>query len=101
MSERGQELIGPIRLVLDRLKMVRFTVDESQGKESGYVDIPMAIQVVASQSERNDVFIQEENELRSEAWAIVIDSSKSLETFQSEVRDIAVCLTEVAKNLIP
>ena len=95
------KLMGPIRLVLDRLKMVRFTADETQGKESGYVDVPIAIQVVASQSERNDVFIQEENELRSEAWAIVIDSSKSLETFQSEVRDIAVCLTEVAKDLIP
>lgn len=95
------KLIGPIRLVLDRLKMVRFTSDETRGKESGYVDVPIAIQVVASQSERNDVFIQEENELRSEAWAIVIDSSKSLETFQSEVRDVAVCLTEVAKDLIP
>lgn len=95
------KLIGPIRLVLDRLKMIRFTVDESQGKESGYVDVPLAIQAVASESQRNDVFMQEENELRSEAWAIVIDSSKSLETFQSEVRDVAVCLAEVAKDLIP
>ncbi|MDG6904425.1 MAG: VWA domain-containing protein [Nitrososphaerota archaeon] len=95
------KLIGPIRLALDRLKMIRFTVDESQGKESGYVDVPIAIQVVASESKRNDVFIQEENELRSEAWAIVVDSSKSLEALQSEVRDVAVCLTEVAKDLIP
>ena len=94
-------LIGPIRLVLDRLRMIKFTADESQGKESGYVDIPTAIQVVASKTERNDVFVQEENDLRSEAWAIVIDSSKSLETFQGEVRDVAVCLTEVAKDLIP
>ena len=58
-------LIGPIRLVLDRLRMIKFTVDESQGKESGYVDIPTAIQVVASKTERNDVFVQEENDLRS------------------------------------
>jgi hypothetical protein len=95
------KLIGPIRLVLDRLRSIKFTTDESQGKESGYVDIPTAIQVVASKSERNDVFVQEENELRSEAWTILIDSSKSLETFQSEVRDVAVCLAEVAKDLIP
>jgi hypothetical protein len=95
------KLIGPIRLVLDRLRSIKFTSDESQGKESGYVDIPTAIQVVASKSERNDVFVQEENELRSEAWTILIDSSKSLETFQSEVRDVAVCLAEVAKDLIP
>ncbi|MHB1867413.1 MAG: VWA domain-containing protein [Nitrososphaerales archaeon] len=100
-SRARSKLIGPIRIVLDRLKMVRFTIDESQGKESGYVDIPMAIQVVASQSKRNDVFIQEDSESKSEAWAILIDSSKSLESLQGEVRDIAVCLSEVAKDLIP
>lgn len=95
------KMIGPIRLVLDRLRMIKFTTDEAQGKESGYADIPKAIQVIASKSERNDVFIQEEDDIRSEAWAIVIDSSKSLETFQGEVRDVAVCLTEVAKDLMP
>ncbi|MGI0090484.1 MAG: hypothetical protein ACREBS_02125 [Nitrososphaerales archaeon] len=95
------KLIGPIRLILDRIRTVRFTVDESAGKESGYVDMPAAIQVVASKSARNDIFVQEENESRSEAWAILIDSSKSLETFRSEVQDITVCLTEVAKDLIP
>ena len=95
------KLIGPIRLVLDRLRMIKFTVDDLQGQESGYVDIPAAIQVVASKSARNDVFIQEENIMRSEAWAILIDSSKSLETFQGEVRDVSVCLSEVAKDLMP
>ncbi len=95
------KLIGPIRRVLDQLRMVKNTEDEITMKESGYVDIPIAIQVIASKSDRSDVFLQDEIEKKSEAWAILIDSSKSLETLKGEARDIAVCLSEVAKDLIP
>jgi hypothetical protein len=93
-------LIGPIRLVLDQLRNVKSAMDENI-RESGQLDIPKAIQVVATDSGRNDVFSQEELDAKSEAWAIVIDSSKSLETFAREVQEIAVCLAEVAKDLIP
>ncbi|MHB8567131.1 MAG: VWA domain-containing protein [Nitrososphaerales archaeon] len=95
------KLIGPIRRVLDHLRMVKSAIDEVQGMESGYVDIPTAIQVVASQSARNDVFIREEFEMKSESWAILVDSSKSLESVQGEVKEILVCLAEVARDLIP
>jgi hypothetical protein len=95
------KLIGPIRRVLDQLRMVKNTEDEITMKESGYVDIPIAIQVIASKSDRSDVFLQDEIEKKSESWAILIDSSKSLETLKGEARDIAVCLSEVAKDLIP
>jgi nitric oxide reductase activation protein len=93
-------LIGPIRLVLDQLRNVKSAMDENI-RESGQLDIPKAIQVVATDSGRNDVFQQEEPDAKSEAWAILIDSSKSLETFSREVQEIAVCLSEVAKDLIP
>jgi hypothetical protein len=95
------KLIGPIRRVLDQLRMVKNIEDEVDMKESGFVDIPLAIQVVASKSDRTDVFLQEEVEKKSEAWAILVDSSKSLETLKGEARDIAVCLAEVARDLIP
>ncbi len=94
-------LIGPIRRVLDQLRIVRNVADDIDMKESGYVDVPIAIQVIASKSDRRDVFIQEETEKKSEAWGILIDSSKSLETLKGQVRDIAVCLSEVARDLIP
>ena len=93
-------LIGPIRLILDQLRNVKSAMDENI-RESGNLDVPKAIQVVATNSGRNDVFSQEEMETKSEAWAILIDSSKSLETFAREVQEIAVCLAEVAKDLIP
>lgn len=93
-------LIGPIRLILDQLRNVKSAMDENV-RESGQLDVPKAVQAVATGSGRNDVFQQEEMETKSEAWAIVIDSSKSLETFAREVQEIAVCLAEVAKDLIP
>ncbi|MFI5420322.1 MAG: hypothetical protein ACHQ1H_05090 [Nitrososphaerales archaeon] len=92
--------IGPIRMILDQLRAVKSSLDD-ETQESGNVDIPIAIQVVASKSNRRDVFLQEENKTKSEAWAILIDSSKSLETFAKDIQDLAVCLAEVAKDLIP
>ena len=95
------KVIGPIRRVLEQLRMLKTSADEVNAKESGYVDIQAAIQVIASNSTRNDVFIREENEKKSESWSILVDSSKSLENTSSQVSEIAICLAEVAKDLIP
>jgi nitric oxide reductase activation protein len=94
------KLIGPIRLILDQLRNVKSALDENVAR-SGNLDLPKAIQVIATGSNDTDVFGREENETKSEAWAILIDSSKSLETFARDVQEIAVCLAEVAKDLIP
>ncbi len=93
-------LIGPIRSILDQLRNVRSALDDTV-KESGNIDVPAAIQAIASKSNRKDVFYQEENDKKSEAWAILIDSSKSLETVAKDIQELAVCLGEVAKDLIP
>ena len=95
------KLVGPIKRILEQLRMLKSTNDEIAAQESGYVDIPAAIQVVASESSRNDVFIRDEIDKKSEAWAILLDSSKSLENSAGEVKEVAVCLTEVANDLIP
>jgi nitric oxide reductase activation protein len=58
-----------------------------------------AIQVIASKSQRTDVFVRDELQSREDAWAILIDSSHSLEFFTGEVRGIALCLSEVARDL--
>ncbi|HKW05687.1 MAG TPA: hypothetical protein VJN71_10340, partial [Nitrososphaerales archaeon] len=95
------KIVGPIKRILEQLRTLKTTNDEIDAQESGYVDIPTAIQVVASESSRNDVFIREEIEKKSEAWAILIDTSKSLETSVGEVKEVAICLSEVANDLIP
>ncbi|MBI2126816.1 MAG: hypothetical protein HYU02_05845 [Thaumarchaeota archaeon] len=92
---------GPIRSIRDRLRQIRNVSDETPGHESGQVDTQAAIQVIASESVRSDIFQREEFVHKDEAWAILIDSSKSISTFAHEVKGIATCLAEVAKDLIP
>ncbi len=99
MRVRGR-LAGSIRRVLDELSKVKQVNEESTLEESGAVDLQAAIQVMASENTRNDIFVKEELLQKSESWAILIDSSLSLGLFKGDVKSIAVCLAEVAKNMI-
>ena len=59
------------------------------------------MQVVASGEMRSDVFLRDEPIHKNEAWAILLDASKSTSGFSHEVRGISTCLAEVVKDLIP
>jgi hypothetical protein len=95
-----QVLSGPVRRVMEKLRLLKNVTGEDFKQESGLVDLQEAIQIVASKSQRTDIFVREEYQTREEAWAIVIDASHSLDFFLGEVRGIALCLAETAKNLI-
>jgi len=93
-------LSGPIANVKNQLRQVRNVLDETGGHEGGQLDLPAAMQVVASNQMRSDVFTRLENVHKDEAWAILIDASKSISSFSHEVKGIATCLSEVANDLI-
>jgi hypothetical protein len=90
---------SPIRRVLERLRLLKNLTGEDYRHEMGSLDMQEAIQVVASKSDRTDVFVRDELQTREDAWAILIDASHSLKSFAGEVRSITLCLTEVARNL--
>jgi hypothetical protein len=94
-------LSGPIRNIRDQLRMVKNVLDETGGHESGNIDTQQAMQVIASGQNRSDVFIRDETVTKNEAWAILIDASKSTSAFSHEVRGISSCLAEVSKDLMP
>ena len=94
-------LSGPIRNIRDQLRQVKNVLDETAGHESGLIDTQAAMQVIASGERRSDVFIREENVQKNEAWAILLDASKSTSAFSSEVKGISTCLAEVLKDLVP
>ncbi|MDG6898929.1 MAG: VWA domain-containing protein, partial [Nitrososphaerota archaeon] len=93
-------LAGPIRSIRNQLMQVKTVLDEEPGKQSGQVEMQMAMQVVASGQQRTDVFVREEPIVKDEAWVILVDASKSLNSAAFEVRGIATCLAEVAKDLM-
>jgi nitric oxide reductase activation protein len=99
-QRRRAVLSSPIRRVMHQLRLLKNLAGEDFRQESGYVDLQEAIQVIASKSQRTDVFAREELQTREDAWSILIDASHSLNIFKGEVQGIALCLAEVAKQLI-
>lgn len=94
------DLAGAIAGIKNQLRLLKNAEDEVAGDESGHLDMQAAIQVVASGSVRNDVFTRDEKILKREAWAILFDASGSIRSAAPEVKKLAVCLAEVAKDLI-
>lgn len=94
-------LSGALRNVRDQLRQYKNMLDETSGHESGNIDTQIAMQVLASGDMRNDIFVRDEIALKEEAWAILIDASKSTSYFLNDVKGITLCLAEVAKDLIP
>lgn len=99
--QRKRELLSsPIRRIMHQLRLLKNVSGEDFKQESGFVDLQEAIQVIASKSQRTDIFVREELQTREDTWSILIDASHSLNMFKGEVRGIALCLAEVAKTLI-
>jgi hypothetical protein len=99
--QRRRELLSsPIRRILYRLRLLKNVGGEDFRQESGFVDLQEAIQVIASKSQRTDIFMREELQTREDAWSLLIDASHSLNMFRGEVRGVALCLAEVARMLI-
>ncbi len=94
-------LSNPIRRVLERLRIYKNQSGEDYRHEVGLLDMQEAIQVIASKSQRTDVFVRDELQSREDAWAILIDASRSLRFFTGEVQGITICLSEVARELFP
>jgi hypothetical protein len=99
--QRRREMLGsPIRRILYRLRLLKNVGGEDFRQESGFVDLQEAVQVIASKSQRTDIFAREELQTREDAWSVLIDASHSLNMFKGEVRGIALSLAEVARMLI-
>ena len=92
-------LSSPIRRVLEKLRLHKNQTGEDYRHEVGLLDMQEAIQVIASKSQRTDVFVRDELQSREDTWAILVDASHSLDFFTGEVRGIALCLSEVARDL--
>jgi hypothetical protein len=94
------ELAPQIRRIIERVRMVKNVLDENMMEESGNIDLQIAIQAVASESPRNDIFTKDENLLKSESWTVLIDSSLSLGGSSEQVKAVSICLAEAAREVM-
>lgn len=95
------ELGGQVRKMVEHARLVKNVLDESMFEQSGSVDLQLAIQAVASEEPmRTDIFVRDENLLKNESWAILVDTSLSLSGMGRQLRSIALCVAETAKEII-
>ncbi|AFU59846.1 hypothetical protein Ngar_c29280 [Candidatus Nitrososphaera gargensis Ga9.2] len=93
--------LGPqIRRVIERVSLIKNALDENAFEESGSIDLQVAIQAVASETRRNDIFIKDENLLKNESWTILIDSSLSLSGSSRQLKAVSICLGETANQVM-
>jgi len=92
---------GSIRKIIERVRMLKNDLDEIPNQEVGQIDIQTAIQAIASQKMTNNIFIHDDFLNKNEAWGILLDMSNSLKPFSITAKEMALCLSEVAKELIP
>ncbi len=96
-----QNELGPqIRRVIERVSLIKNALDENAFEESGSIDLQVAIQAVASETRRDDIFIKDENLLKNESWTILIDSSLSLSGSSKQLKAVSICLGETANQVM-
>lgn len=94
------ELAPQIRRIIERVRLVKNVLDENMLEESGNIDLQVAIQAIASETARNDIFTKDENLLKSELWTILVDSSLSLSGSSKQVKALSICLAEAAREVM-
>jgi hypothetical protein len=69
-------------------------------KKFGVLDLPDAIQVIASKSDRTDIFLRDEKSEQSFAWSIIVDASMSMRNVRDYALETAVILAESAGKVL-
>ncbi len=81
------------------IKMVPNIMDEGMPEDMGLLEMQAAIQSIASQNNRIQIFEQDDVRRAEEAWAIILDTSSSMRLKFDEMKKFAVVLGEAANEV--
>ena len=97
LKEKNKKIIKKIR---EQIRSVYNNSEDPQTNFYGEIDMELAIQAIASHSERYaEVFNKTEEQRIEETWAILVDNSASLKLRFEEVKDFMLCLAEASDEL--
>jgi hypothetical protein len=99
-SKMHAQLSPDIRNITERVRLVKNAFDENSFQETGNIDLQVAIQAVASESPRTDIFSRDEELHKDESWTVLVDSSKSLTGSSNDLRAVSICLAETASSIL-
>jgi len=97
LKEKNKKILKRIR------EQIRTVVNNSEDPRTnmyGEIDMELAIQAIASNSQNYaEVFNKTEEQRIEETWSILIDNSASLKLRFEQVKDFALCLGEASDEL--
>jgi hypothetical protein len=97
LKEKNKKIIRKIR---EQIRSVYNNSDDPQTNYYGEIDMELAIQAIASNTERYaQVFDKTEEQRIEEVWGILIDNSASLKLRFEQVKDFMLCLAEASDEL--
>ncbi len=97
LKEKNKKMIKKIR---EQIRSVYNNSEDPQTNFYGEIDMELAIQAIASNSEKYaEVFNKTEEQRIEETWSILIDNSASLRLRFKQVKDFMLCLAEASEEL--
>ena len=97
LKEKNKKIIKKIR---EQIRTVVNNSEDPQTNMYGEIDMELAIQAIASNSEKYaEVFNKTEEQRIEETWAILVDNSASLRLRFDQVKDFMLCLAEASDEL--
>ena len=97
LKEKNKKIIKKIR---EQIRSVNNNSEDPQTNFYGEIDMELAIQAIASNTQRYaEVFNKTEEQRIEETWAILIDNSASLKLRFEDVKDFMLCLAEASDEL--
>ncbi|MCH7562170.1 MAG: VWA domain-containing protein, partial [Thaumarchaeota archaeon] len=88
-----------LKKMSSQIKMTPNVMDEGMVEDEGMLNMQLAIQRVAAQNNRIQVFEQDDYRRVEEEWAIVVDTSSSMRLKFDEMKKFAICLGEAANEV--
>ena len=95
----NSETSDMVKKIKSRLKMVSNIIDSPQDEDMGLLEMQKAIQAIASQNPDIQVFEQDEARRTSESWAIILDTSASMQGQFHDLKKFTLCLSEAAEEI--
>jgi hypothetical protein len=97
LKEKNKKILKKIR---EQIRTVYNNAEDPQTNYYGEIDMEMALQAIASNSQNvAEVFNKTEEQRIEETWGILVDNSASLRLRFEQVKDFMLCLAEASDEL--
>ena len=85
-----------LKKMSNQMKMTANIQDEGVADDMGMLEMQAAVQAVASENPRIQIFEQDDIRRTKEAWSIIVDTSSSMKLKFDEMKKFTMCLGEAA-----